>query len=72
MNFESDMEEVDCKSPELDQEEPSFFLDYSEVQFDFESSDSKIEEDQTKVVDAEAWKSVMQDNESMLRLISLC
>ena len=52
MNFEPDMAEVDCRSLELDQEEPPFFPDYSGVQFDFESSDSEVEEDQTKVVDA--------------------
>ena len=54
MSFESNMEEVDCRSLELDQEEPSFFLDYSKVQLDFGNSDSAVEEDQTKVADAKA------------------
>ena len=52
MNFEPDTAEADCRSLGLNREEPPFFSDYSEVRFDFESSDSEVEEDQTKVVDA--------------------
>ena len=72
MNFEPGMAEVDCKSLELDQEEHSFFPDYSEAQFDFESYDSEVEEDQTKVVDAKTWKMVMEDNELVLQPTFLC
>ena len=72
MNFEPDMEEVEYRSLELDQEEHSFFPNYSEAQFDFESSDSEVEEDQTKVVDAKTRKMVMEGNELVLQLTSLC
>ena len=72
MNFEPDTAAVDCRSLELDREEHSFFPDYSEAQFDFESSDSEVEEDQTKFADAKTWKTVMEDNESVLQLTSPC